>query len=234
MNTKLQKVTWKHPTVTVHRNKFGKLKEKNDEELEEVEIDKERKHYEVDDEEEGEGGFNLQELVKKVEEQEERREAAEEAGQDEDSDDGMHRVKKKPKKKREKVSCEVLHQKILTMIETTMREPTLRATVKKDYTHLQGHFIAVSDLDPCLKRLQTVLDAGEDPSCAHCAPKRMFSVSCNLPSAAFTGCALKHGQDNPHLSGKARPYELKVGTCSSLRWLVREGIIEIPTCIAFR
>merc|ERR1712190_157638 len=82
INTKTQKVTWKHPTVSNTRAKFGKVRENNAEELEEVEIDENRKTYEVDDEEEMEGGFDMQQLVKKVEEREERRLEAEERGEE--------------------------------------------------------------------------------------------------------------------------------------------------------
>lgn len=67
----------------------------------------------MDDEEEGEGQFDLQALVKKVEEQEERRAAAEEEGKDVDSDDGLHDIKKPKKKKpkRDKVTVEAVLEK---------------------------------------------------------------------------------------------------------------------------
>lgn len=102
LHTKEQKVTWKHPTVSNQKGKMGKVKENNLTEWEEegVQIDADRKTYDVDDQEELEGGFNLHELVRKVEEQEDRKEAAEEKGEDLDSDDGMHAVKKKRKKKK--------------------------------------------------------------------------------------------------------------------------------------
>merc|ERR1712108_37671 len=51
VNKQTQKVTWKHPTVANTRAKFGKVRENNAEELDEVEIDENRKTYEVDDEE---------------------------------------------------------------------------------------------------------------------------------------------------------------------------------------
>jgi len=73
LNTKTEKVTWKHPTVANQRAKFGQVKENNIEDLEGVDIEVDRKVYDVDDEEELEGGFNLHELVRKVEEQEEKR-----------------------------------------------------------------------------------------------------------------------------------------------------------------
>ncbi|CAE8688405.1 unnamed protein product, partial [Polarella glacialis] len=112
VNKETQKVTWKHPTVTNQRAKFGKVKENLAEDLQDVEIDADRKHYEVDDQEEMEGGFNLMELVKKVEEQDERRDKAEEDGRDIDSDDGMHSiVKKKKKPKKEKVTPEMIIEK---------------------------------------------------------------------------------------------------------------------------
>ena len=66
VNQTTQKVTWKHPTVTNQRAKFGQaavlacqnsvasgshhipqVKEKLDPDLDDVEIDHERKHYEV-------------------------------------------------------------------------------------------------------------------------------------------------------------------------------------------
>eukprot|EP00421_Protoceratium_reticulatum_P005030 CAMPEP_0168365232 /NCGR_PEP_ID=MMETSP0228-20121227/4612_1 /TAXON_ID=133427 /ORGANISM="Protoceratium reticulatum, Strain CCCM 535 (=CCMP 1889)" /LENGTH=534 /DNA_ID=CAMNT_0008378007 /DNA_START=85 /DNA_END=1686 /DNA_ORIENTATION=- len=149
MNAKTQKVTWKHPTVANQRAKFGQVRENNAEDLEGVEIDADRKHYDVDDEEEMEGGFNLMELVKKVEEQEERREAAEEAGEDVDSDDGMHRVKKKRKKKKQKeITVESLQAKLTKLQEQTM---VGRVTMRKDYKLLDGHFVA-KDMDPVLEQ----------------------------------------------------------------------------------
>jgi len=154
VNKTTQKVTWKHPTVTNQRGKFGQVREKLDQDLEEVEIDHERKHYEVDDQEEMEGQFNLQALVKKVEEQEERREKAEEAGEDVDSDDGLHDIvkpkKKKPKK--EKVSPESIVEKVLLLIEHTF---VARESMKKDYSLLDGNFVA-RDMDPIIKKWEAL------------------------------------------------------------------------------
>jgi len=154
VNKTTQKVTWKHPTVTNQRGKFGQVREKLDQDLEEVEIDHERKHYEVDDQEEMEGQFNLQALVKKVEEQEERREKAEEAGVDVDSDDGLHDIvkpkKKKPKK--EKVSPESIVEKVLLLIEHTF---VARESMKKDYSLLDGNFVA-RDMDPVIKKWEAL------------------------------------------------------------------------------
>jgi len=147
LNTKTQKVTWKHPTVANQRAKFGQVKENNIEDLEGVEIDADRKVYDVDDEEELEGGFNLHELVKKVEEQEERREAAAEAGEDVDSDDGMHCVKKKRKKhKKQEVTVEMLQAKVSELLDQTMGR---RVTLRKDYTLLEGNVVA-KDMDPIM------------------------------------------------------------------------------------
>eukprot|EP00435_Cladocopium_sp_Y103_P040857 s842_g11.t1 len=152
VNKATQKVTWKHPTVTNQRGKFGQVREKLDQDLEEVEIDHERKHYEVDDQEEMEGQFNLQALVKK---QEERREKAEEAGEDVDSDDGLHDIvkpkKKKPKK--EKVSPESIVEKVLLLIEHTF---VARESMKKDdYSLLDGNFVA-RDMDPIIKKWEAL------------------------------------------------------------------------------
>merc|ERR1712039_971990 len=136
LNKATQKVTWKHPTVMNQRGKFGQVKENNYEDLEGIDIDADRKHYEVDDEEELEGGFNLHDLVKKVEEQEEKREAAEDAGEDVDSDDGMHSVvkkKKKKKKKKKEIDVEMLQKKLTKLMEMTMEH---RVTMKKNYTLL--------------------------------------------------------------------------------------------------
>lgn len=148
LNTKTQKVTWKHPTVANQRGKFGKVKENNIEDLEGVEIDADRKHYDVDDEEEMEGGFNLHDLVAKVEEQESKREAAEDAGEDVDSDDGMHSVKKKRKKnkKKEEVSVETLQAKVAELLDQTMGK---RVTLRKDYTLLDGN-VCAKDMDPIM------------------------------------------------------------------------------------
>mmetsp|Transcript_19032 Transcript_19032/g.60536 ORF Transcript_19032/g.60536 Transcript_19032/m.60536 type:complete len:541 (-) Transcript_19032:259-1881(-) len=147
LNTKTQKVTWKHPTVANQRAKFGQVKENNIEDLEGVEIDADRKVYDVDDEEELEGGFNLHELVKKVEEQEERREAAAEAGEDVDSDDGMHCAKKKRKKnKKQEVTVEMLQAKVSELLDQTMGK---RVTLRKDYTLLEGNVVA-KDMDPIM------------------------------------------------------------------------------------
>merc|ERR1712039_1143952 len=107
LHVKTEKVTWKHPSFVNARAQMGKVFEKKDDDLEEYDeetgkrtskVDKDHVHYAVDDEDEGEGGFDLQALVKKVEEKEERRLAAEEAGEElVESDDGMHEVKKKRK-----------------------------------------------------------------------------------------------------------------------------------------
>mmetsp|Transcript_24898 Transcript_24898/g.83019 ORF Transcript_24898/g.83019 Transcript_24898/m.83019 type:complete len:560 (+) Transcript_24898:94-1773(+) len=164
LNTKSQKVTWKHPTVANSRAKFGKVVENNAEELDEVEIDENRKIYDVDDEEENEGGFNLAQLVKKVEEKEEKRLAAEEAGEEyEDSDDGMHQVAKKRKKKKKKdnLTVEQLQEKIAILIEETMAS---RETMKKDYTMLEGNFIT-KDMDPLLKQFEEDPENASDTLC---------------------------------------------------------------------
>lgn len=155
LNNKLQKVTWKHPVVTNFRAKFNKIKENNAEELDEVEIDHEHTHYEVDDEEELEGNFSLMELVAKIEEKEEKLALAEARGEDPvDSDDGMHEVSKKRKKKKKqpaKIDTEALLVRIAELVEHTM---VGRVSLKKDYTMLEGHFIAVKELDPVAERLQ--------------------------------------------------------------------------------
>mmetsp|Transcript_31401 Transcript_31401/g.71698 ORF Transcript_31401/g.71698 Transcript_31401/m.71698 type:complete len:569 (+) Transcript_31401:340-2046(+) len=170
INTKSQKVTWKHPSVANQRGKMGKVQEKTTEDIEEAAqttgVDNERKHYEVDEEEEGEGQFNLEALVAKVEKQEEKREAAEEAGEDAaelDSDDGMHTIgKKRKKKKREKISVEMLQQRVTHLIEATMANPANRATIKKDFSLLEGNFIATHELDPILVKIQKAIDAGDE------------------------------------------------------------------------
>lgn len=162
LNTKTQKITWKHPTVANQRGKMGVVREHNAEEIDEVEIDVDRKQYEVDEEEELEGGFNLQQLVRKVEEQEERREAAEEAGiSDVDSDDGMHRVAKKPRKKKKPMATvEALQEKLLRLTEETM---VARETMMKDFTLLEGNFIATTELDPILKKWEAFEGIDEEP-----------------------------------------------------------------------
>merc|ERR1712146_45682 len=98
LNTK--KVTWKHPSFVNARAQMGKVVEKMDGDLEEFDeetgkrrskVDKNHQHYDIDDEEEGEGQFNLQELVKKVEMQEEKRLQAEERDEEVmSSEEGMH------------------------------------------------------------------------------------------------------------------------------------------------
>ncbi|CAE7233463.1 unnamed protein product [Symbiodinium pilosum] len=161
VNQTTQKVTWKHPTVTNQRAKFGQVKEKLDPDLEDIEIDHERKHYEVDEQEEMEGQFNLQALVKKVEEQEERREKAEETGQDVDSDDGLHDIAKPKKKKakKEKVTAESIMEKALLLIEHTF---VGRESIKKDYSRLDGNFCA-RDLDPIIKKWEALERVSEAP-----------------------------------------------------------------------
>mmetsp|Transcript_116095 Transcript_116095/g.361745 ORF Transcript_116095/g.361745 Transcript_116095/m.361745 type:complete len:542 (-) Transcript_116095:54-1679(-) len=160
LNTKTQKVTWKHPTVANQRAKFGVVKENNIEDLEAegVEIDADRKVYDVDDEEELEGGFNLHELVKKVEEQELKREAAEDAGEDVDSDDGMHSVKKKRKKKKQEVSVEMLQAKVAELLDQTMGK---RITLRKDYKLLEGNVVA-KDMDPIMDQWEADPEAGPE------------------------------------------------------------------------
>merc|ERR1712039_494955 len=111
----------------------NQVRENNIEELEEnnVEIDADRKVYEVDDQEEMEGGFNLMNLVAKVEEQEEQKEAAEERGEEAyDSDDGMHAVKKKRKKRKKEVSPDEMIAKIADLIEHTLLRG--RVLMRKD------------------------------------------------------------------------------------------------------
>jgi len=161
LNVKSQKVTWKHPKITNQRSKFNKVTENYGEEFVDVEIDENRVRYDVDDEEEMEGGFNLMELVKKVEEQEEKREAAEEAGQDDvDSDDGMHRVSKKKKRKRgEKVTAEVMEARIVMLIQETM---VARETMNKDYSLLEGNFVA-REMDPVLEQWDQYDLSAENP-----------------------------------------------------------------------
>lgn len=152
LHVKDQKVTWKHPKCVNMKGKMSKVRENNIEDLEEnqIEIDADRKVYEVDDQDEMEGGFNLLDLVAKVEEQEERKEAAEERGEDDlDSDDGMHAVKKKRKKRKKEVDGEQLLAKITKLIEHTLLRG--RVTMHKDYSMLDGHFIA-KDFDPILEQ----------------------------------------------------------------------------------
>lgn len=157
MNNKTQKVTWKHPKkIFNQRAKFGKVQENNIEEWEEekVDLDADRVHYDIDDTEEMEGQFNLAALVKKVEELERKKEEAEERGEEfEDSDDGMYSVAKAKKKKKKKkdVKVEDIESKILSLLEHTL---VGRASVKKDWTLLEGHFIAVKELDPVVQKLE--------------------------------------------------------------------------------
>lgn len=160
LNVQTQKVTWRHPNVANQRGKMGQVRENHYEDLQDVEIDVDRKHYEVDEQEEMEGSFNLHELIKKVEEREEKRAAAEEAGLDDiDSDDGMHSVAKKKKKKKQKkdeVTAEKVEAKAHRLVEHTM---VARVTMKKDYSLLEGNFVA-RDLDPLIQRLE----ASPEPS----------------------------------------------------------------------
>mmetsp|Transcript_66039 Transcript_66039/g.137936 ORF Transcript_66039/g.137936 Transcript_66039/m.137936 type:complete len:548 (-) Transcript_66039:106-1749(-) len=149
LNLKTQKVTWKHPTVVNHRAKFNKVMQHNAEEMDDADVDENRKTYDVDDEEENEGEFNLQMLVKKVEAKEEKRLEAEEKGEEyEDSDDGMHEVAKKRGKKKKKLNLTVeqLQERVAVLIQNTMAN---RATMKKDYTLLDGNFIT-KDIDPLI------------------------------------------------------------------------------------
>lgn len=161
INTKTQKVTWKHPTVANTRGKFSKVRENNAEELAEVEVDANRKMYDVDDEEEGEGGFDLQQLIAKVDEREQRREEAEDRGEDfDDSDDGMHQVvkKRKKKKKKDNITIEMMQERVAILIEETM---TRRETMKKDFTMVEGNFMA-RDSDPVLAQFRANADNPSD------------------------------------------------------------------------
>merc|ERR1712139_758103 len=125
-------------------------------------VDKDHTHYDVDDADEGEGQFNLQELVKKVEIQEEKRLAAEEAGEDfVDSDDGMHKVQKKKKKnKKQKVSIDDLQETVTKLIDETMVN---RATMKKDFSMLEGNFIAMKEMEPVIERMEAAMEMDEEP-----------------------------------------------------------------------
>lgn len=164
LNEKTQKVTWKHPKVNTYRNKMGKVRENNIAEWADaqIDIDAERQHYEVDEEEEGEGGFNLHDLVRKVEEVELKREAAEEAGEEYvDSDDGMYSVAKQKKKKRKKdtpIKIEEMQARVISLLEQTM---VARASMKKDFSLLEGHFIAVKEMDPIIKQLEHAVLVGQ-------------------------------------------------------------------------
>merc|ERR1711862_431726 len=96
---------------------------------------------------------NLQELVKKVEEVELKKQAAEDAGEDYiDSDDGMHKVTKKRKKnKKVKITVEDIQLKVTKLIDETMVN---RATMKKDFSMLEGNFIATKEMDPVIERME--------------------------------------------------------------------------------
>merc|ERR1712046_234624 len=171
LHVKTEKVTWKHPAVANTRAQMGKVMEKKDEDLEEYDadgkrqskVDKDHVHYDIDDQDEGEGGFDLQALVKKVEETELRREAAEEAGEEGyESDDGMHKVQKKRKKKhtKEKISAEEIQIKVADLIEKTQVN---RATMQKDFTLLEGFFVAQKEMDPVIERLESQLEFDDEP-----------------------------------------------------------------------
>merc|ERR1719359_691008 len=76
LHVQSEKVTWKHPSFVNARAQMGKVVEKMDGDLEEFDeetgkrrskVDKNHQRYDIDDEEFGDGQFNLQELVKKVE-----------------------------------------------------------------------------------------------------------------------------------------------------------------------
>merc|ERR1712194_230175 len=126
-------------------------------------VDKNATHYAVDEEEEGEGGFNLQELVKKVEATELRRLEAEENDEElVESEEGMHKISKKRKKakKKDKVTVEDLQIKVTMLLDQTMVN---RATMKKDFSLLEGNFIAMKEMDPVLERLETALEMEEEP-----------------------------------------------------------------------
>lgn len=172
LHVKSEKVTWKHPSFANTRASMGKVVEKMDGDLEEFDeetgkrsskVDKEHTHYTVDDEEEGEGGFNLQALVAKVAEKEEKRLAAEDAGEDvEDSEeDGMHKVVKKRKKhKKSKITVEDVQEKVTQLLDQTMVN---RATMKKDFTLLEGNFIALKEMDPVIERLEGSIEMDDEP-----------------------------------------------------------------------
>merc|ERR1712129_591444 len=171
---KTEKVTWKHPSFVNNRAQMGKVVEKMDGDLEEFDeetgrrqskVDKNATHYEVDEEDEGEGGFNLQALVKKVEANELKRLEAEENDEElVESEDGMHNIsknkKRKKAKKKDKVTVEDLQIKVTMLLDQTMVN---RATMKKDFGLLEGNFIAMKEMDPVLERLETALEMEEEP-----------------------------------------------------------------------
>merc|ERR1712050_675116 len=108
-------------------------------------------------------GFDLQALVKKVEEKEERRLAAEEAGEElVESDDGMHEVKKKRKKKhsKDKMTVEDIQIKVADLIDKTFVN---RATMQKDYTLLEGYFVAQKEMEPIIAAFERALEQSDDP-----------------------------------------------------------------------
>merc|ERR1712086_744049 len=105
---------------------------------------------------------NLSNLVAKVEAKEEKRLAAEEADEElVDSDDGMHKVNKKKKKKKKKmeVTVEEIQEKITKLMDETMVN---RATMKKDFSLLEGNFIATKEMDPVIERFEAMMELDED------------------------------------------------------------------------
>merc|ERR1711903_318480 len=67
--------------------------------------------------------------------------------------------KNKKKKKRENITVEDIQIKITKLIDDTMVN---RATMKKDFTLLEGNFIAVQEMDPVIERFESMMEMEEE------------------------------------------------------------------------
>lgn len=94
-NQKTGKTTWTHPTISNSEQKMGKVRETTEMDQEEADIDNQRQHYDCDEEDEGVGGFNLDDLINKVEAQESKRERGEDVDEFEYNPKKKSKIKKK-------------------------------------------------------------------------------------------------------------------------------------------
>merc|ERR1711896_14616 len=67
--------------------------------------------------------------------------------------------KKKKKNKKQKVSIDDLQETVTKLIDQTMVN---RATMKKDFSLLEGNFIATKEMEPVIERLEAMIEMEDE------------------------------------------------------------------------
>jgi len=102
VNTATNKTSWKHPVHTIKKaNQFETFMDAN-EHLDEAEFGEERDQYDCDNLEEGEGQFDLDDLVNKVRQREQEKGDSEEDGEPDAKKPKLEEKPQAPKKKKKK------------------------------------------------------------------------------------------------------------------------------------